>query len=254
MGLGGAERRDLPPGEAALAGLRDGRPDEAGLAGETGIVRLRTPGAVPPPLFASRPAPDRLLVIGSSTGGPRALAELTAGLPGDLPAAALIVQHLPAGFTRSLAERLDQGSALAIGEAREHDLLATGRALVAPGDFHLKLAGCRVALDQGPRRHGVRPSVDTTLEHAAETFGPAVLAVILTGMGEDGTAGARAVKAAGGVVLAEDESTCVVFGMPRSVITAGLADEVVPLDQMAAAIRRHLAALPARVARRAAHV
>ncbi|HLH26703.1 MAG TPA: chemotaxis response regulator protein-glutamate methylesterase [Chloroflexota bacterium] len=242
------------PRGAAGAGPAFGRA-AAGPAGAGHSTAAGTGPLAPlPTLFGSGPAPDRLLVVGSSTGGPRALAELLAGLPGDLPGAALIVQHLPAGFTRSLAERLDQGSALAVAEAQEHDALATGRALVAPGDFHLKLAGCRVTLDQGARRHGVRPSVDTTLEDAAEAFGPAVLAVILTGMGEDGTAGARAVKAAGGVVLAEDESTCVVFGMPRSVIAAGLADEVVPLDQMAAAIRRHLAALPARAARRAIHV
>jgi two-component system, chemotaxis family, protein-glutamate methylesterase/glutaminase len=213
----------------------------------------RPNGEEPTTLLHGGPPPDRLLVVGASTGGPRALAELLAGLPGDLPGAALLVQHLPPGFTRSLAERLNQGSALGVAEAQERDRLTTGQALVAPGDFHLKLAGSRVALDSGPRRHGVRPAVDTTLEAAAEAFGPAVLAVILTGMGADGTAGARAVKAAGGVVLAEAESTCVVFGMPRSVIGAGLADEVVPLDQMAAAICQHLATLPARATRSRVH-
>jgi two-component system chemotaxis response regulator CheB len=241
-------------GEVVGFGLGSGRRDAMSGAGGAGVAPRGMLGVATPALYGGGGAPDRLLVVGSSTGGPRALAELMAGLPGDLPAAALLVQHLPAGFTRSLAERLDQGSALAVAEAQEHDALVTGRALVAPGDLHLKLGGARVMLDQGPRRHGVRPSVDTTLEDAAEAFGPAVLAVILTGMGEDGTAGARAVKAAGGVVLAEDESTCVVYGMPRSVIAAGLADEVVPLDQMAAAIGRRLAALPARAARRAVHV
>jgi len=198
-------------------------------------------------------SPERLLVIGSSTGGPRALAELTAGLPPDLPCAGVIVQHLPAGFTRSLAERLDQGCGLRVAEAQAGDVLATGRLLVAPGDYHLGLAGARVVLDQAPRRHGVRPAVDTTLEAAAASFGPAVLAVILTGMGEDGTEGARAVKAAGGRVLAEAESTCVVYGMPRAVVEAGLADEVVPLDGMAAAIVRHLALLSPAGMRRASH-
>jgi two-component system chemotaxis response regulator CheB len=211
--------------------------------------------AAPPPLPLARPAagPERLLVIGSSTGGPRALAELTAGLPPDLPCAGIIVQHLPAGFTRSLAERLDQGCALRVAEAQAGAELATGQLLVAPGDYHLSLAGTRVVLDQAPRRHGVRPAVDTTLEAAAAVFGPAVLAVILTGMGEDGTEGARAIKAAGGRVLAEAETTCVVYGMPRSVVEAGLADEVVPLDAMAAAIVRHLALLPTRSTRRSAH-
>jgi len=200
-----------------------------------------------------RPRPERLLVIGSSTGGPRALAELVPALPGDLECAGIIVQHLPAGFTRSLAARLDQSSALAVAEASDNDRLAAGQVLVAPGDYHLTLAGGRVALDQGPRRHGVRPAVDSTLEAAAGAFGPATLAVILTGMGEDGTAGARAVKQAGGRVLAEAESTCVVYGMPRSVIQAGLADEVVPLDQMAAAIGLHLALLRERTTGRWRH-
>jgi two-component system chemotaxis response regulator CheB len=204
-----------------------------------------TPAPVPPGR-----EPDRLLVIGSSTGGPRALAEVVYSLPADLPCAVLIVQHLPAGFTRSLAERLDHGSPLSVAEAKDGDLLSVGRVLVAPGDFHLKVVGRRVQLDMGPRRHGVRPSVDTTLETAAQSFGPAVLTAILTGMGEDGTEGARAVKAAGGLVLAEDESTCVVYGMPRSVVEHGLSDEVIPLDHMAEAIVRHLPTLRPRFPRR----
>ena len=197
--------------------------------------------------------PDRLVVIGSSTGGPRALAEVVSALPGDLPCAVLIVQHLPAGFTRSLADRLDQSSALSVAEAKDGDFLEVGRALVAPGDFHLKVVNRRVQLDMGPRRHGVRPSVDTTLETAAATFGPSILTAILTGMGEDGTEGSRVVKAAGGLVLAEHESTCVVYGMPRAVVEAGLADEVVPLDHMAAAIGRHIQAVRPRPIRRFAH-
>jgi two-component system chemotaxis response regulator CheB len=150
---------------------------------------------------------------------------------------------LPAGFTKSLADRLDQSSALSVAEAKDGDFLAVGRALVAPGDFHLKVVNRRVQLDMGPRRHGVRPSVDTTLETAAAVFGPGMLTSILTGMGEDGRDGARALKEAGGLVLAEHESTCVVYGMPRAVVDAGLADEVVPLDHMAAAITRYVHAL-----------
>jgi two-component system chemotaxis response regulator CheB len=194
--------------------------------------------------------PDRLLVIGSSTGGPRALTEVVSGLPGDLPCAVIIVQHLPAGFTKSLADRLNQGSALTVTEAKDGDLLSVGHVLIAPGDFHLKVNGRRVQLDMSPRRHGVRPSVDTTLETAAQTFGQAILTAILTGMGEDGAEGARAIKAAGGLVLAEDDSTCVVYGMPRAVVERGLADEVIPLDHMAEAIVRHLPALRPRFPRR----
>lgn len=216
-------------------------------AGGAGVLRAGVGGRaadVPPGR-----EPDRLLVIGSSTGGPRALTEVVSALPGDLACAILIVQHLPAGFTKSLAERLDQGSALSVAEAKDGDTLSVGRVLVAPGDFHLKVVGRRIHLDMGPRRHGVRPSVDTTLESAVQSFGPAILTAILTGMGEDGTQGARAVKEAGGLVLAEDESTCVVYGMPRSVIEHGLSDDVVPLDQMAAAIARRLPTLRPRFPR-----
>jgi two-component system chemotaxis response regulator CheB len=228
---------------------------QPGLGNGTGLFggnRLAGPAPVQatPALQAPGREPDRLLVIGSSTGGPRALAEVVSSLPGDLPCAVLIVQHLPAGFTKSLAERLDQNSALAVAEAKDGDVLSVGRALVAPGDFHLKVVGKRVQLDMGPRRHGVRPSVDTTLETATQSFGQAILTAILTGMGEDGTEGARAVKAAGGLVLAEHESTCVVYGMPRSVVERGLSDQVVPLDQMAEAIVRQLPALRPRFARR----
>jgi two-component system chemotaxis response regulator CheB len=219
------------------------RPLQSGLAGRAPAIVVPTP---PPPLRE----PDRLLVIGSSTGGPRALAEVVSHLPGDLNCAVIIVQHLPAGFTKSLAERLDHGSALSVAEAKDGDQLGVGRVLLAPGDFHLKVVGRRVQLDMGPRRHGVRPSVDTTLETAVQSFGQAILTVILTGMGEDGTQGAHAVKAAGGLVLAEDESTCVVYGMPRSVVEHGLSDEVIPLDHMAEAISRHLPTLRPRVPRR----
>jgi two-component system chemotaxis response regulator CheB len=215
--------------------------------GQAPALRLGKPAEAP---LAPGKEPDRLLVIGSSTGGPRALAEVVSSLPGDLGCAVIIVQHLPAGFTKSLAERLNQGSALYVAEAKDGDLLSVGQVLVAPGDFHLKVVGRRVQLDMGPRRHGVRPSVDTTLETAAQSFGQSILTTILTGMGEDGTEGARAVKAAGGLVLAEDESTCVVYGMPRSVVEHGLSDEVVPLDHMAEAIVRHLPTLRPRFPRR----
>lgn len=237
-----------------LVGMSKPEPRAAASAASPGAA-----GALRPGVRAAEPAaapvgpgrePDRLLIIGSSTGGPRALAEVVSGLPGDLQAAVLIVQHLPAGFTKSLADRLDLGSALSVSEAKDGDMLSVGRVLVAPGDFHLKVVGRRVQLDMGPRRHGVRPSVDTTLETAVQSFGPAILTAILTGMGEDGTQGAQAVKAAGGMVLSEDESTCVVYGMPRSVAEHGLSDEVVPLDQMAEAIVRRLPTIRPRFPRR----
>ena len=238
------------PARGGLSGLST--PPASRLLGKP-ATPIAGPGKTDPASLAPGREPDRLLVIGSSTGGPRALAEVVSGLPADLPCAVLIVQHLPAGFTKSLADRLDQNCPLAVSEAKDGDVLSVGRVLVAPGDFHLKVTGRRVQLDMGARRHGVRPSVDTTLETAVQSFGGAILTTILTGMGEDGTEGARAVKAAGGLVLAEDESTCVVYGMPRSIVEHGLADAVIPLDQMAEAIGRHLPTLRPRFPRRSSH-
>lgn len=177
---------------------------------------------------------DTIVVIGTSTGGPRALYELVPALPADMPAAVLIVQHMPPGFTRSLAQRLDQASSVEVKEAQEGDLLSAGRALVAPGDYHMTVSRAGVvALSKGPRIMGLRPAVDVTMESAASVFGPSCIGVILTGMGSDGTRGAALIKDAGGKVIAEDESTCAVWGMPRSVIQAGKADRIVPLQQVA---------------------
>ena len=236
-------------GAGTLSAVRASLGRAPALPPTPGLKQDGTGKGAPAPMTPGR-EPDRLLVIGSSTGGPRALAEVLSGLPADLPCAVLIVQHLPAGFTKSLAERLNQASALSVAEAKDGDLLSVGQVLVAPGDFHLKVSGRRVHLDMGARRHGVRPSVDTTLETSAQSFGQAILTTILTGMGEDGAEGARAVKAAGGLVLAEDESTCVVYGMPRAVVERGLADEVIPLDHMAEAIARHVPTLRPRFPRR----
>jgi len=180
---------------------------------------------------------ERLVVIGCSTGGPRALAALVPELPAEAPTAYLIVQHMPAGFTRSLAERLDASGPIAVREAVAGDRLEGGTALVAPGDYHLRLSPSgAVELDQAARVHGVRPSVDVALESVSERFGSKTVAVILTGMGQDGAAGAAVVRQAGGYVLAEDESTCVVWGMPRAVVERGLAHGVAPLDGIAEAI------------------
>jgi two-component system chemotaxis response regulator CheB len=144
---------------------------------------------------------------------------------------------MPAGFTRSLAERLNSTSAIDVREASAGDRLAADTALLAPGDHHMRLTASGVVeLDDGPRVHGVRPSVDVTLESVAAHFSNRTVVAILTGMGQDGATGAANVRQAGGYVLAEDESTCVVWGMPRAVVERGAADKVVPLDVMAHAI------------------
>ncbi|MFQ5343831.1 MAG: chemotaxis response regulator protein-glutamate methylesterase [Anaerolineae bacterium] len=178
-----------------------------------------------------------LIVIGASTGGPRALHQVLSDLPADLPAAVAVVQHMPPGFTRSLAQRLNETSPLIVQEATDGDRLSCGLALLAPGDFHLRFKGAkRVSLDHGARRNHVRPAVDVTMESAAERYGAAVIGVVLTGMGADGTQGAQQIKAAGGKVIAEDESTSTVYGMPRSVAEAGLVDRVAPLPEVAPAL------------------
>ncbi len=182
---------------------------------------------------------DLLLILGTSTGGPRALYQVVPSLPADLPAAVLVVQHMPAGFTQSLANRLDHASPLQVKEANGDDSLHVGQALVAPGGYHLLVErGGRVALDEGPTVNGVRPSVDVTMESAVKAYGSRVVAVVLTGMGRDGTQGALAIKGNGGKVIAEDESTCVVYGMPKSVVESGAADLVVPLPGIATEIVR----------------
>ena len=180
---------------------------------------------------------DPLVIIGASTGGPRALNQLIPQLPGDLQAAFLVVQHMPAGFTHTLAERLNQTSELIVKEAEPGDRLQVGQVLVAPGGFHTLFddAG-RVVLNQSPPMHGVRPALDVTISSAAQYRLLPTAVVILTGMGCDGLQGAKLIHTAGGIVLAEDESSCVVWGMPRSVIEAGAADIVAPLDKMAAKI------------------
>lgn len=185
---------------------------------------------------------DTVVVIGSSIGGPRALCRLIPSLPSDIPAAVLIVQHMPAGFTRSLAERLNQASQIEVREAAEGDVLHIGQALVAPGGYHtvVKRAG-GISLNREAPVCGVRPSVDVTMESAARIYGSACVAVVLTGMGTDGTAGTARIKSFGGRVIAEDESTCTVFGMPKSVIESGNADMVLPLPEMVDGIMESLA-------------
>jgi two-component system chemotaxis response regulator CheB len=191
----------------------------------------------------ARPATGRrLVVIACSTGGPRALGELVPRLPSPLGAGTIIVQHMPPGFTASLAARLDAGSPLAVREAAGGELPAPGEALLAPGGAHLRLERDRRARLSGEEPlGGLRPRADLTIADAAERYGSRVLLVVLTGMGRDGLEGARAVRAAGGRILCEAESSCTVYGMPRAVAEAGLADAVMPLDELAGAIAREAA-------------
>ena len=186
---------------------------------------------------SSKTSSARVLVIGSSTGGPRALTTLFAELPGTLQTAVVVVQHMPPDFTASLAQRLNDLSPLPIKEAKDGDWLRPGRVLVAPGGFHLEVRNSgEVVLSTAPPENGVRPAVDVTLRSISAAYGGGVVAAILTGMGVDGTAGAREVRARGGRIIAEHRSTCTVYGMPRSIIESGNADVVAPLNRMSGAI------------------
>lgn len=182
---------------------------------------------------------DKIVLIGSSTGGPRALNAVIPLLDAEIPAAFVIVQHMPAGFTRSLSERLNSTSSLFIKEAAPGDKLEVGKALLAPGGFHMLLdENEEVTLNQNPTVHGVRPAVDVTLLSIAQRYGDRMVTAILTGMGSDGTSGAGLVHSMGGWVITEAEESCVVYGMPRAVFEAGASNEVVPLSEMADAITR----------------
>jgi two-component system chemotaxis response regulator CheB len=221
-------------------------------AAESGKTRRRVatvrPAAVAPPRPVIAPRPrvsgaKRFVMIASSTGGPKALGELVPKLPSPLGTGSVIVQHMPAGFTASLATRLDSLSPLSVTEARGGDAVDPERLLLAPGGAHLRLEpDRRVRLSDDAPMGGLRPRADLTIADVARIYGSSLVLVVLTGMGKDGLEGARAVKAAGGRVLVEAESTCVVYGMPRAVADAGLADEVLPLHELPAAIAREAGA------------
>jgi two-component system chemotaxis response regulator CheB len=198
--------------------------------------------ASPPPTPAPRRAPirsgvARLVVIATSTGGPRALASLVPKLPAPLGVGTLIVQHMPAGFTGSLAARLNASSPLNVVEATGGETLNPRTALLAPGGLHLRLAeDGRTKLSEEPPVGGLRPRADLLIQDAARAYRDRLLLVVLTGMGNDGLAGAREVRRFGGRILVEAEETCTVYGMPRAIVDGGLADEVHDLSHLAEVI------------------
>lgn len=191
------------------------------------------------------PSPPRVVVLGTSTGGPQALSALLPQLPGDLAAPVAVALHIPPGYTTSLARRLDDASALHVVEAAHGMTLLPGMVAIAPGGRNLSVARSDGAgepvlaqLDRDAPGALHRPSVDLLFRTAAESFGASALAVVLTGMGDDGLAGATAIRDAGGAVIAEAESSCVVYGMPRVVIEANVATTAAPLEEMANALLR----------------
>ncbi len=182
-----------------------------------------------------------VVVLGISTGGPQGLRSVIPQLPANLPVPVVVVLHMPVGYTDLYARKLDQASHLTVTEAHDGAPLRPGRVLIAPGGQHLSLvrddAGVVVTrIDSRPRETPHKPSVDLLFQTAAEVYGPRVLAVVMTGMGADGREGAAWIKVKGGTVITEAEETCVVYGMPRAVVEAGLSDGAYPLDRMASAI------------------
>lgn len=183
----------------------------------------------------------RVLAIGSSTGGPNALARLIADLGTDFPLPIAITQHMPPLFSRMLAERLDTLTDLEVREAQDGAVLEPRRVLVAAGDYHLRFRRTNnqvvATLDQGPQEHSCRPAVDVMFRSLVELYGGDLIAVVLTGMGQDGARGAKTIRELGGHVVAQDEASSVVWGMPGSVVAAGAAHEVLPLTAIAGRLR-----------------
>jgi two-component system chemotaxis response regulator CheB len=224
---------------AKLAGAAQARPQA--------IAQLSKPSAPAPRITATHLAPGasglglvgpKVVVVGVSTGGPAALGRFLPRFPAETSLALIVVQHLPAGFTAPLAERLDGMCAIRVKEASAGDRVERGVALVAPGDHHLELGpdgGVRIVA--GPEVNGVRPSADVTMRSAAQVFGRRCVGVVMTGMGRDGADGMKAIKAAGGTTLVQDEQSCVIYGMPRVCVESGVADKIVPLDNLADAVR-----------------
>jgi two-component system chemotaxis response regulator CheB len=182
-------------------------------------------------------------VLAASTGGPATLMKLIPQFRAGFPAALLVVQHMPGGFTEQFAEQLASVSKIPVKQAMNGEPLRAGHAYVCPGDCHLRIAPPgRIVLDDGPRIAGYRPNIDVTLESVAALVGASAVAAILTGMGNDGAQGVQAIREYGGWVVAQDEATSVIFGMPYEAIKTGAVHQVLPLEQIAAAVTRRLAA------------
>ncbi|HZT33132.1 MAG TPA: chemotaxis response regulator protein-glutamate methylesterase [Bryobacteraceae bacterium] len=200
------------------------------------------PASAPVCLRREFKAPPKAVGIGVSTGGPAALGAMLPAFPAEFPLPVLVVQHMPPLFTRLLAERLHGVCRLPVGEARAGQAVAAGKILIAPGDFHMKVVSgagnVRVYLDQSAPQNSCRPAVDALFASMAEVYGGAVIAVILTGMGRDGLRGAQILRAQGASILAQDEASSVVWGMPGAVANAGLADRVLGLDHIVPEILR----------------
>jgi two-component system chemotaxis response regulator CheB len=241
--IGAVEVLAKPGGPYSVGELRHGLAQRVRAAAAARVAR-RPAAPSPPPAIALAPAaislaPEAIVAIGASTGGTEAIAAVLSELPASTPGV-MISQHIPPEFSRAFANRLDEICALEVREARDGDILRTGLALVAPGDFHLllrKSGGRHVAVVKtGPRVCYQRPSVDVLFHSVAEVAGGQAVGVLLTGMGNDGAQGLLRMRQSGAHTIAQDEASCVVFGMPREAIQLGAAAEVLPLASIAQAI------------------
>lgn len=240
-------------GAVDVVGKPDGPDSAAGLS-LTLATKIRAAAvARPGSLLRARPIAGReaanfhrasagaLIAIGASAGGTEAIQSVLEALPADLPGI-VVTQHIPAGFSRAFADRLNRTCRMEVAEARDGDLLTPGLALVAPGNFHMLVrkaaGGYRVHLDSGPRVCYQRPAVDVMFGSVAEAAGAAALGVILTGMGSDGADGMLRMKRAGACTIAQDEATCLVYGMPKEAVRVGAVDVILPLDRIPEAIVR----------------
>lgn len=248
--------RDLLPKIAALTSAQHAVEHAASAPVLAALAPRKLAATVPVPAARSQAitALPALVVIGVSTGGPAALDIVLPALPANFPLPVLIVQHMPELFTQLLAERLDQRCHLRVSEAKEGDPIRPGRILIARGAWHMEVAGGRgvqpatVHLTQAPPENHCRPAVDVLFRTAVASYGAGTLAVVLTGMGSDGLAGARLIRARGGTVLAQDQATSAIWGMPGAVAQAGLAQRILPLREIAPElIRLSSRSQPARV-------
>ena len=205
---------------------------------------VRTPRPAPAASSSSSTLPpSKIIAIGISTGGPNTLEYVLAHLPADFPGAILVVQHMPAGFTEAFARRLSEACPLDVREAQTGDTICAGRVLIAPGNRHMRvrrsLQGGLVTISEEERVNGHRPSVDVLFHSVAEEFGADAIGVLMTGMGEDGAEGLGHLRQTGALTIAQDEESCIVFGMPRVAIERGYASRVVSLEAMAAVLTAH---------------
>ncbi|HET7427321.1 MAG TPA: chemotaxis response regulator protein-glutamate methylesterase [Gemmatimonadales bacterium] len=214
-------------------------------AGPPPVVRAREALTGKAPARSTSPGRAEIIAVGASTGGPRALATLLERLPRDLAAPIVIVQHMPPLFTRSLAERLDGGTPLRCAEGEDGAVLEPGTVWIAPGNWHMTVAregsAAVLRLTGEPPENSCRPAADPLFRSVGDVYGAGALAVVLTGMGQDGLRGAERIKQRGGAVLVQDEASSVVWGMPGAVAKAGFADRVLPVRDIAAEIARRVA-------------